>query len=73
MTADLTKSYGGRSSRQLRNAIISAVENPNKIEFTFRDDDDASRNYWVDVHSASGIEFTGHNEGGEVTLELVEV
>jgi hypothetical protein len=72
VTLDLSREYGGRSPRQMRAALMEAVESAGSVGFTFRDDDTETRNYRVDVRSVAGIEFTGHNEAGEVKLELLE-
>ena len=42
------------------------------MEFTFRDDDSAERNYYVDVVSATGVENTGYDERGYSTVSLME-
>ena len=42
------------------------------MEFTFRDDAGGTRNYYVDVVSASGMEFTGHDERGSTQISVVE-
>ena len=69
---DLTNEYKGYEPIDLRKNIISAVESDSLVEFTFRDDSGGTRNYYVDVVSAVGLEFTGHDERGSTTLTLVE-
>lgn len=69
---DLNKEYKGRSSRDLRAALLSAIESSTLVEFTFRDDTGGTRNFYVDVASATGLEYTGYDERGLSTINLVE-
>ena len=55
---DLNKEYKGKTPKQLRANLISAIENDTLVEFTFRDDESAARNYYVDVVSATGLELS---------------
>ena len=72
VTVDIQKPYGGRSTNELRAALIAATEASSLVEFTFRDDSSNERNYYVDVSAVEGLEFTGHNEAGTTKLLLVE-
>ena len=69
---DLNKEYKGRSPKDLRAALLSAVESETLVEFTFRDDTSTNRNFYVDVVSATGIEFSGYDERGTTSINLVE-
>ena len=69
---DLNREYKGKTPKQLRAALVSAIESSTLVEFTFRDDDSAERNYYVDVVSATGIENTGYDERGYSTVSLME-
>ena len=69
---DLNKTYKGKSPKQLRSALVSAIESNTLNEFTFRDDAGATRNYYVDVTSATGVEYTGYDERGTSRITLVE-
>ena len=69
---DLNKPYKGQTPKQLRANLVSAIESTTLVEFTFRDDDGGTRNYYVDVASATGIEHTGYDESGVSTISLVE-
>ena len=69
---DLSNPYKGYEPKDLRANLISAIESSTLVEFTFRDDDGLTRNYYVDVVSAVGLEFTGYDERGSTTLALVE-
>ena len=69
---NLNKSYKGKSPKDLRSALVSAIESTTLVEFTFRDDSGGTRNYYVDVASASGLEGTGYDERGSSTVNLVE-
>ena len=69
---NLNKKYKGKSPKDLRSALVTAIESTTLVEFTFRDDSGGTRNYYVDVVSASGIEGTGYDERGMSTINLVE-
>ena len=69
---DLNRDYKGNTPKQLRSALVSAIESSRLVEFTFRDDDSAERNYYVDVVSATGLESTGYDERGSSTVSLME-
>ena len=69
---DLTNEYKGNVPKDLRSNLISAIESTTLVEFTFRDDTGGTRNYYVDVVAAQGMEFTGHDERGSTTIQVVE-
>jgi hypothetical protein len=69
---DLTNEYKGNVPKDLRSALVSAIESDTLVEFTFRDDGGGTRNYYVDVTAAQGMEFTGHDERGSTTIMVVE-
>ena len=69
---DLNRDYKGNSSKELRANLVAAIESDTLVEFTYRDDDSTTRNYFVDVTSATGIEYTGHDERGSSRITLVE-
>ena len=69
---DLNRDYKGNSSKELRANLVSAIESDTLVEFTYRDDNSTTRNYFVDVTSATGIEYTGHDERGSSRITLVE-
>ena len=69
---DLTNEYKGNVPKDLRSNLISAIESTTLVEFTFRDDAGGTRNYYVDVVAAQGMEFTGHDERGSTTIQVVE-
>jgi hypothetical protein len=69
---DLTNEYKGNVPKDLRSNLISAIESTTLVEFTFRDDSSETRNYYVDVVAAQGMEFTGHDERGSTTIQVVE-
>ena len=69
---DLNTTYKGNDPKQLRNNLVSSIESNTLQEFTFRDDGGGTRNYYVDVTSATGIEYTGHDERGSSRITLVE-
>lgn len=72
VTLDLSKEHKGNSAKALRAALITAIESSTLVEATFRDDSGGTRNYYVDVRFASGMESTGLDERGSTTVVLVE-
>ena len=69
---NLNKTYKGNSPKDLRSSLVSATESTSLVEFTFRDASGTTRNYYVDVVSASGVEGSGYDERGMSTVNLVE-
>ena len=69
---DLNNEYKGNKPMDLRRKLVEAIELTTLVEFTFRDDSDQERNYYVDVTSAQGLEFTGHDERGSTMISVVE-
>ena len=69
---NLNQEYRGRNSQELRSALVTAIEKTTLSEFTFRDDAGGTRNYYVDVRAATGIEYTGYDERGSTSITLVE-
>ena len=69
---DLNRPYKGKDSKDLRTALISAIESTTLVEFTYRDDGGGTRNYYVDVAAAVGMEYTGRDERGSTTISVVE-
>jgi hypothetical protein len=69
---DLNKEYKGKTPQELRSALLTAIENTTLNEFTFRDDSGGTRNFYVDVVSATGLEYSGHDERGMATISMVE-
>ncbi len=69
---DLNNAYKGNNPKDLRSNLISAIESTTLVEFTFRDDSGGTRNYYVDVTSAQGLEYTGHDERGSTMISVVE-
>jgi hypothetical protein len=69
---DLNKEYKSKSPKDLRASLLSAIESTTLVEFTFRDDSGGTRNFYVDVASATGMEYSGYDERGATTINLVE-
>ena len=72
VTLNLSTDYKGNTPMGLRSNLVSAIENKQLVEFTFRDDSGGTRNYYVDIASASGLEYTGYDERGQSQILLVE-
>lgn len=70
---DMNEDYKGRTSKEQRGDLVSAVETTTKVEFTFRDDGGNTRNFYGDIRSAEGIEQTGHDERGTTRVLFVEL
>jgi len=64
--------YKGLTPRGMRAALVTARQANLLQEFTYRDDDGETRNYYVDMASAQGLEYTGRDERGTVQLQLVQ-
>ena len=79
MVIDLSKPYGGNSSEQMFENLRTAIEANTRSSFSFRNrtaNDAGATNpylYYVDVLGATGVEQSGNNFGGELTLFLAEV
>ena len=71
-TVDLNGEYKNRSPKQQRADLLTALKSVPKVEMTFRDDDDDTRNFYVDVIAADQSEQTGHDERGTSRLVMVE-
>jgi hypothetical protein len=69
---NLNDNYKGNEPKDLRAALVSAIESNTLVEFTFRDDGGGTRNYYVDVVAATGIEYTGYDERGTTQISVVE-
>jgi len=72
VTISIGEGYKGNTAKQLRAAVIAAVSSATLVEFTFRDDDGGTRNYYVDAILVDDRELTGHDEQGRVSLALME-
>ena len=72
LALNLNQEYRGLNPKELRAALVTAIEKTTLSEFTFRDDSGGDRNYYVDVRSATGLEGTGYDERGSTTVMLVE-
>jgi hypothetical protein len=65
--------YGGKSPEEMFLNIRNAAETTTKVEFSFRNRDTNTFNYYVDVVYVSGEEQTGDDWTGKHKLLLVEV
>ncbi len=69
---DISEFYKGNTPKQQRAALQTAISLGALMEFTYRDDDGGTRNYYVDITQASGFEYSGLDERGQVSLMLAE-
>lgn len=70
---DLSEAYSDRSPREMRAALVAAIESNVLVEFTYRNDTGDTRNYYVDIATATNLEETGDVESGESRVTVVEV
>ena len=71
-TVDRSESYGGKTPKEMKTDIITAIETSAQVEFTFVDDDGSTQNYYVDVTNMEDVEDTGHGEIGQTRIAVVE-
>jgi hypothetical protein len=71
VTVDAAKSFRGSSPKQMLDNITTVINTDTLVNFTYKDDD-SDRTYYVDLVSAAGFEFTGHDERGQIQIQLVE-
>ena len=69
---DMNKGYKGKTPKDMRSNILSAIQSNTLLEFTYRDDSSTNRNYYVDITSAQGLEHTAYDERGSTQLLLTE-
>ena len=69
---DMTKPYKGRTPKDMRSDLLTAIQNNTLLEFTYRDDSTTNRNYYVDITSAQGLEHTAYDERGSTQLLVTE-
>jgi hypothetical protein len=72
VSVNMNKPYKGKSPKDLRSNVLSSIDTNTLLEFTFRDDSGGTRNYYVDIISAQGLENTGYDERGATQLLLQE-
>ena len=69
---DRTQNYGGRTPKEMKADLITALETSTMVEFTFVSDDGSTQNYYCDVTQMEDLEDTGRTETGTTRLTLVE-
>ena len=72
VNVDMNKGYKGKTPKDMRSNILSDIQSNTLLEFTYRDDSSANRNYYVDITSAQGLESTAFDERGTTQLLLTE-
>ena len=68
---DAAKSFRGNSPKQILDNITNVINTNTLVNFTYKDND-SDRTYYVDLVAASGFEFTGLDERGQIQVQLVE-
>ena len=68
----MTHPYKGRTPKDMRSDLLTAIQNNTLLEFTYRDDSTTNRNYYVDITSAQGLEHTAYDERGSTQLLVTE-
>jgi hypothetical protein len=71
VTIDANKNFRGKTSKELLDNITTVINTNTLVPFTYKDND-SDRTYYVDLISASGFEFTGLDERGQIQIQLVE-
>ena len=71
VSIDTAQSFRGSTPKQMMDDITTVINTNTLVPFTYKDDD-SDRSYNVDLVSASGFEFTGHDERGQIQIQLVE-
>ena len=71
VTIDAAKTFRGKTPKQILDNITTVINTNTLVPFTYKDND-SSRSYNVDLISASGFEFTGLDERGQLQIQLVE-
>jgi hypothetical protein len=69
---NIREKYKDKTAKQMRANLLTATKSNPLVEFTFRDDDGNTRNIYVDITSATGLEQSGHDETGISRVTLVE-
>ena len=67
---DFTTGAGGKTSKAMRAAWVTALKLKTLPEFTYRDDDVGERNFFVKVMGGVGEELTGHEERGNLAVRV---
>jgi hypothetical protein len=70
---NLNEAYKSLTSLEMQLALQTAIGSNTLLEFTYRDDDGVTRNYYVDIIQVTGLDRTGHDERTTVRLTLVQV
>jgi hypothetical protein len=65
--------YGGRSPKQTKASLTTAVESSTQVEFTYVDDVAGVQDYFVDVAQIEDIEETGRREKGVTRVTVFEL
>lgn len=68
---DINNEYKGNTPMQQRAALLAAISSTTLVEFTYRDDTSGTRNYYVDITQSQGLEYTGPDERGQVSMMLI--
>ncbi len=71
VTIDAAKTFRGKTPKQILDNITTVINTNTLVPFTYKDND-SDRSYYVDLISASGFEFTGLDERGQLQIQLVE-
>ena len=69
---DTAQPFKGQTPKQMMDSITTVINTNTLVAFTYKDED-SDRTYNVDLVSASGFEFTGLDERGQIQLQLVEL
>ena len=71
---DMNTEFGGRSQKEQRAALLTAMETATLLEFTYRDpSSNSDATFYVQVQPLESAEQQGFDERGVTTLQLREV
>jgi len=70
---DLNNTYKGKTSKELRSNLLTAIEKGTLVHYAHRDATaNSNANFYVRIQSATGLENTGYDERGISRIQLVE-
>jgi hypothetical protein len=74
ITCDLDRRerYGGKSPKQQKASLITAVESSTQVEVVFVDDDGNTQNRYMDIVQMEDIQSTGRSEAGITRIVAFE-
>ncbi|MDP2661863.1 MAG: hypothetical protein Q8R28_14150, partial [Dehalococcoidia bacterium] len=72
VTVSINGPHKGNTAKQLQAALKTAIDSKTLLEFAFHPNDASDESYFVDIAQVHGLEFSGRDYRGEISLMLVE-